>query len=436
MKLFRADRLIDGTGAAPVAGAAVLVAGDRILAVGRAADIGLPEGAEVIDASPGGTLMPGLVDAHVHLAYSGAVDPLAFRAESATLHYPAMALRAAAHARATLAHGFTAVRDMHAPGGTIIDLKRVVDGGLMEGPRMIACGLGLTVTGGHMDQPGFADHMTFRDMNGVCEGPDGFRAGVRAQLKRGADFIKLNPCVGHRGPDGRLSRMEMTRAEIRAACDEAHEQGAMVGAHTSGGLPLRAAVEEGVDTVEHGHWIDDETLDLMAERGTWLVPTLAVHEICSATALADPATGEGQKRWAREADAAKWDRLTRAHRAGVRLAAGSDAGFYLRHGRDNGREIDLFVEGGFTPLQAITIATANGADLLGIEAGRLAPGRLADLLIVDGDPSADIRILRDPRRLRVFKGAMEAAPHPLVPGGSRPGHKQQTTTNREKETRT
>jgi imidazolonepropionase-like amidohydrolase len=412
MKLFRADLLIDGTGGAPLAGAAVLVEGDRVRAVGRAADIGIPEGAEVIDAPPGGTLMPGLVDVHVHLAYSGAADPNAFRAESATLDYPAMALRAAGYARATLAHGFTSVRDMHAPGGTIVDLAKVVNAGLLEGPRIIACGLGLTVTGGHMDQPGFADHLAFHQMNGVCEGPVGFRAGVRSQLKRGADFIKLNPCVGHRGPDGRLSRMEMTREEIRAACEEAHEQGVMVGAHTSGGDPLRAAVEEGVDTVEHGHWIDDDTLALMAERGTWLVPTLAVHEICSATALANPDAEEGHLRWVHAADAAKWDRLARARKAGVRLASGSDAGFYLAHGAANGREIELFIKGGFSNLEAITIATANGADLMGVESGRLTKGRLCDMLVVDGNPLDDIRILRNPRRLRVFKGAIEAATFP------------------------
>ena len=421
MKLFRADLLIDGTGNAPVEGGAMLVEGDRVLASGRAADIGTPEGAEVIDAPPGGTLMPGLVDVHVHLAYSGAANPQAFRAESATLNYPAMALRAAGYARATLAHGFTSVRDMHAPGGTIIDLATAVSEGLLEGPRIKACGLGLTVNGGHMGQPGFADHMAFRDMNGVCEGPVAFRAGVRAQLKRGADFIKLNPCVGHHGRDGRLSRMEMTREEIRAACDEAHEQGAMIGAHTSGGLPLRVAVEEGVDTVEHGHWIDDDTLALMADRGTWLVPTLAVHEICSATTLANLGIDEADKHWAREADAAKWDRLARARKAGVRLAAGSDAGFYLAHGASNGREIELFLEGGFSALEAITIATANGADLMGIEAGRLTAGRLADFLLVDGNPLTDLSVLRDIGRLRVFKSAREA----VRPAASRPRNEKQ-----------
>jgi imidazolonepropionase-like amidohydrolase len=411
MKLFRADRLIDGCGGQPVEGAAVLVEGDRVLDAGRAADLGVPQGAEVIDAAPGGTLMPGLVDVHVHLAYSGQVDPDAFRAEAATIPYPAIALRAARFARETLAHGYTSVRDMHAPGGTIIDLRDAVAEGLMEGPRIRACGLGLTVTGGHMDQPGFADHMSFRDMNGVCEGPVGFRAGVRAQIKRGADFIKLNPCVSSR-IDERLWRFEMTVDEIRAACDEAHECGLMVGAHTSGGPPLTAAIEAGCDTVEHAHWIDDATLELMVERGTWLVPTLAVNEASSAYVLAQPDAPPLTRRWAERSETDKWERLERARKAGVKVAAGSDAGFFLPHGAGNGREIELFVQGGYSELEAISIATAAGADLMRIDAGRLIAGKLADLLVVDGNPLEDIRVLRDPGRLRVFKGAEECPAHP------------------------
>jgi imidazolonepropionase-like amidohydrolase len=168
MILFRADRLIDGTGAPALEGAAVIVEGDRILDAGRAADIGIPLGALIIDAPAGGTLMPGLIDVHVHLAYCGSKDSNAFRAESATMEYPAIALRAVRFARDTLRHGYTSVRDMHAPGGTIIDLRDAVNAGLVEGPRILAPGLGLTVTGGHMDQPGFADHMTFQEMNGAC----------------------------------------------------------------------------------------------------------------------------------------------------------------------------------------------------------------------------------------------------------------------------
>jgi imidazolonepropionase-like amidohydrolase len=403
MKLIRADRLVDGTGAAPVEHAAILIEGDRIKAVGRAADIGAPEGAEVIEAASGTTIIPGLVDVHVHLAYSGAVDPDAFRAETASIHYPAMALRAARYARESLEYGFTALRDMHAPGGVVIDLRNVIDQGFLEGPRIKAPGLGLTVTGGHMDQPGFADFSHFRDMNLPCDGPDSFRRGVRSQLKRGADFIKLNPCVGSRR-DERLYRFEMTVEEIRAACDEAHEQGVMVGAHTSGGPPLTAAIEAGCDTVEHAHWIDDATLEMMVKRGTYLVPTLAVNEASSSYIFGLPDAAPRTRRWAEASEEAKWERLTRAKSLGVKVAAGSDAGFFLAHGAGNGREIELLVEGGYSTLEAIHCATAVGADLMQIEAGRLVPGKLADLVLVAGDPLQDITLLRKRENLSVYLG--------------------------------
>ena len=142
------------------------------------------------------------------------------------------------------------------------------------------------------------------------------------------------------------------------------------------------------------------------------MPTLAVNEASTAHVRAQPDAPALTRRWAEESETAKWPRLTRAKARGVRVAAGSDAGFFLRHGVDNGRETELFVKGGYTPLEAIGIATAAGADLMGIEAGRLVPGKLADILVVDGDPVDDITILRDPDRLRVFKGGAEAAPLP------------------------
>ncbi len=404
MILIRAGRLIDGTGAAPMEQAAILIEGDRIKAVSRQADIGNPDVEEVIDA-PEVTAIPGLIDVHVHLSYSGNADMRAFRAEHADMNWPAVSLRAAHYAKETLLHGFTSVRDMHAPGGTIIDLRDAVRKGYVEGPRISACGMGLTVTGGHMDQPDFADHASFRDMTFPCDGADGFRKGVRTQIKRGADFIKLNPCVGSRkDPDTRPWRFEMTPEEMRAACDEAHAQDMRVGAHTSGGPPLRVAVEAGCDTIEHGHWIDDETLDLMAERGTYLVPTLLVNKTSSAAVRDDPNATHGQKRWGAVSEEAMWERLGRARRHGVKIASGSDAGFMLEHGTCNAYEIECLVEGGFSPVDALAAACGTGADLMEIDAGRLLPGKLADIVLARGNPAEDITLLRDKARLTVFKG--------------------------------
>jgi imidazolonepropionase-like amidohydrolase len=407
--------LIDGTGAAAIDHAALLLDEERISAVGRAADIGMPDDVELIDA-PRATAIPGLIDVHVHLAYSGLVDTRAFRAEHAEMSYPLVALRAAHHALTTLLHGFTSVRDMHAPGGTIIDLRQAINEGFVEGPRIKACGMGLTVTGGHMDQPGWADHASFRDMTLPCDGPVAFRAGVRAQLKRGADFIKLNPCVSFRkNPDRQPYRFEMTVDEIRAGCDEAHTQGVHVGAHTSGGPPLAAAIEAGCDTVEHAHWIDDATLERMVKQGTYLVPTILVNETSSAHAYANPQTPPGARRWAQLSQEASGERLARARKAGVKVATGSDAGFMLAHGTTNAREIELLVRGGYSPLEALAAATSVGADLMEIDAGRLKPGKLADIVLVKGDPLADIRILQQRENLQVFKGGRDmSTPHAVA----------------------
>jgi imidazolonepropionase-like amidohydrolase len=412
MIVIEAGGMIDGSGGVLRGPASLLIEGERILAAGRSAEIGRPEGAAVI-AAPDAIAMPGLIDVHVHLACSGIRDARAARAELAERSYPALALRAAGYARQTLRHGYTSVRDMHAPGNTIIDLRRAIDAGHVEGPRIKACGMGLTVTGGHMDPPGWGSQARFRDLTFPCDGPDEFRAGVREQLRRGADFIKLNPCVSFRqDPDRKPYRFEMTPDEITAACEEAHAQGVRVGAHTSGGPPLTAAVRAGCDTVEHAHWIDDATLEWMAAHGTYLVPTLLVNETTSRMAREDPAADHGRRRWAEVSETAMWERLTRAKRIGVKVATGSDAGFMLAHGTSNAGEILRLARGGYSAMEALLAATAVGAELMEIDAGRLLPGLLADILLVAGDPLADLAVLQDPAKLRVFKGGREVVDLP------------------------
>jgi imidazolonepropionase-like amidohydrolase len=404
MRALRVGKLIDGTGAAPLDDAVLLIDDGRIAAVGRSGDIAIPDGVETIDATEH-TLMPGMVDVHVHLAYSGIPDKRAFRAEGVDSSYPLMALRAAAHAHATLRAGFTAVRDLNAPGGVIIDLRKAVEAGYVPGPHIRACGLGLSPTGGHMDQPGFGDHVRLEGMNAVCDGPESFRRGVREQVKRGADLIKLNICVSSVADPERPYRQEMTDEEIAAACDEAHRLERSVAAHTSGGPAITTAVRLGLDTVEHGHWLDQETADLMAERGAFYVPTLLVNERNFEFGKDEMGATDASWRWLELSREAKWISLDTARRAGVKIAVGTDAGFMLPHGEMNAREIALLVDGGLTPLEAITAATRTGAELLGIDdAGTLQPGQRADLLLVDGDPSTDITTLQDLSRLRVFKG--------------------------------
>jgi imidazolonepropionase-like amidohydrolase len=289
-KLFRVGKLVDGSGTRPVAHAAVLVDGDTIVAAGPASAIGLPDGVEVIDA-PDAVLIPGLIDAHVHLAYSGRTERAAFRNEHVELNYAEVALRAARYARQTLQHGFTSLRDLHAPGGTIIDLGRAQDRGDVLAPRIIACGSGLSITGGHMDQPGWADQVALTNMTTPCDGPEGFRHGVREQIKRGAQFIKLNTGTSTTKVPGIYGRLEMSPEEIRAACDEAHRNEMLVASHCVAGDPIAVSIENGVDCIEHGHFADQAIIDLMAAKGTYFVPTLALG--VTPGQVAHPRNGQG-----------------------------------------------------------------------------------------------------------------------------------------------
>jgi imidazolonepropionase-like amidohydrolase len=402
--LIEADQLIDGTGAPPIREAAVLVEGDRIVAAGRRADIGRPEGAEIVAAPRGSTVMPGLADVHVHLAYSGIPHKAAFRNELIEMSYAAVALRAARYAEATLRMGFTALRDMHAPGGTIIDLAASIEKGETLGPRIKACGRGLSVTGGHMDQPGFADHTAFRDLTQPCDGPNGFRRGAREEIKRGADFIKINSSCSDGNRVGLWDRQEMTNDEIAAVCDEAHMWGIKVAAHTVGGASLLNTILHGADTVEHAHFTDERIIEAMVERGTYYVPTLLVNERNFEFTPEEQGATPSSWRWLNASREAKWKTLAAARKAGVRICAGTDAGYMIPHGPMNWREIALLVKGGLTELEAVTAATATNHDLLEIDAGRLKPGKLADILVVDGDPLADIVILGKPEKLTVYKG--------------------------------
>ena len=401
-RLFRADRVFDGERV--INKGAVLVEGARVSGIGRQADLGMPEGAVLHDVP---TLLPGLIDAHVHLAYSGNPARGALLAEGMDQSYPEVALRAAERARDSLCHGLTALRDMAAPGGAVIDLAAAIAGGDLVGPRIVACGRGLTVTGGHMDGP-VPDHVEMAGARAPCDGADGFRKGVRTEARRGAGFIKINSCVSfHKRPD-LWWRPEMTHDEMRAACDEAHAQGLLVAAHTSGGPPLTATVHCGVDCVEHAHWMDDACIAAMVDRGTFLVPTLLVNERTFEVPL-DVQGLAAVPPWSRAAREAKWVSLDKARQAGIRIGAGTDAGFMLPHGTMFWRELVLLVQGGFSAVEALAAATSVNADILEIEAGRLAPGRLADLVAVDGDPLADLALLGDAQRLTVWKGGAKVA---------------------------
>ncbi len=407
MIVIRPERLIDGTGSPAREGMAVVVEAERVTRVCRVAELGeVDPVARVIDA-PGATLMPGMIDAHVHLAYDGSPRPLDYKLATLSDSYPALALQAVRHARDTLRAGITAVRDLNAPGGVVLALRDAIAAGHVDGPRVVACGQGLSVTGGHMDKGAWGDHVALRDLNAPCDGPEAFRQGVRAQVKRGADCIKINLCGGSSRDLSAPYKQEMTDAEVAAAIDEAHRLERHVAAHTSGGPSVTMAVRAGLDSVEHGHWIDQETADLMAERGTYYVPTLLVNE--RNYEIGRDALGGSDASWAwlDKAREDKWASLERVYRAGAPVVMGTDAGFMLPHGSMTAREVELLVHGGLSAMDAIVAATSTAARLLGIDAGLVQEGSIADLVLVPGDPSRDVRVLQDLDALRVWRAGRE-----------------------------
>ncbi len=405
MNAFLCENLINGQSV--LENAVLLEENGVITAVARAAEVSIPDGVNIIRSK---TLMPGLIDTHVHLAYTGKPETGAFRAEASQTSYPLLALRAAKHARETLEWGFTSVRDMNAPGGVIIDLRDAIKAGHVLGSRVKACGLGLSVTGGHMDSGGWGDHVNLTNQTLACDGALGFIRGARSQVKRGADFIKINLCVGsRRDPLHTPYRQEMTDQEIAAVMQEAQHLEKPVAAHTSGGPSVKKAVALGLNTVEHGHWIDQETADLMAERGAYYVPTLLVNERNFDFPLEHLSLSTRQ--WLEKSREDKWVSLEIAFRAGVKIALGTDAGFTLPHGSMNARELELLMHGGLSALEAIKAATQTAAELMQMpEVGSLEAGKIADLLLVDGNPLEDIKVLQQKNNLRVFKDGLEVSP--------------------------
>jgi imidazolonepropionase-like amidohydrolase len=405
--LFLVGKLLDGSGGL-IENAFLRVEKGRITALGRQSDLGeIPNGTTLIRA-PHSTLIPGLIDSHVHLAYSGSIESKAFRAEATEMAYPLLALRAAKYAKETLEWGYTAVRDLNAPGGVIIDLARAINAGYLQGTRVVACGLGLSVTSGHMDKGGWGDHVQLEAMTAPCNSPDEFRKGVREQVKRGATCIKINLCGGSYRDWSQPWKQEMTDPEIEASIEEAHRLERKVAAHTSGGPSVTTAVRMGLDSVEHGRWLDQECVEAMAEHGSYYVPTLLVQENHFEHSWESQGIDTKGKKWLELGREAMWVSLELARQAGVKFSTGTDAGFMLPHGSVNAREIELLVKGGLTPLEAITAATKHGAELLELsEVGTLEAGKIADFVLVDGNPLDDIRILQKQERLRVFKDGVE-----------------------------
>ncbi|MBX6387385.1 MAG: amidohydrolase family protein [Frankia sp.] len=364
------------------------IEGEHIVEVG-----GRPEG-EVLDLGDL-ILLPGLMDMEVNLLMGGPGESAAtglMRDDP-----PLRMMRATQNARRTLRAGFTTVRNLGLfcrTGGYLLDvaLMKAIDAGWIDGPRIVPAGHAITPHGGHLDPTmfgAFAPHtLQLTVEEGLANGVDEVRYAVRHQIKHGAQVIKMcgsGGTMSHTGPSG---AQHYSDEEVRAITDEAHRRGLRVAAHTHGSSAVTHMVLGGVDCIEHGFMIDDDTINLLVERGTWLVATQALIDGMVTLSSADPKI---QAKAAHDFPIARQS-IRRAIEAGVRIAIGSDAPA-IPHGK-NGLEIITMVERGMTPLQAIQAATIVGADLIDVtDRGRLAPGLLADVIGVRGNPLEDIRVL-------------------------------------------
>jgi imidazolonepropionase-like amidohydrolase len=330
-----------------------------------------------IDA-PDATLLPGLIDCHVHFSISGGPDWLTELREP----YATTCWRSAAHARDTLRAGITTVRTLGGRDGIDPALRDAQARGLVEGPRIVAANLVVCMTGGH-------GYWLGREANG----PDEVRQAVREQLKAGADVIKLIATGGVMTPGVNLGSQQLTDAELQAGIEEAHKAGRKAAAHAHGTDGIKAAVLAGIDSIEHGSFLTDEIMQLMRERATFLSATL-----CSLQGFLE-APPDAVADWALTKANSARDALNssvqRAHAAGVKLVLGTDAGTPLNFHGANARELALMVELGVPPLDALRAGTRNGAELLGLldQIGTVEVGKAADLVLCAGDVTGAIHRL-------------------------------------------
>ena len=402
MKVITGATLIDGTGRDPVTNASVVIDDEgRISEIGRLTR--RPAGAEVIDVG-GKTVMPGLIDSHVHLFID--IRPMQ---DEATTPLTLKVFEAAANARATLDAGVTTVRDA---GGAPMGFKLALERGLIPGPRTRISVLFLSQTGGHGDSTlpsgvrlsfGVPIGSVPEWPENICDGPDEVCKAARRMLRAGADFIKMMTTGGVMSPSDEPDATQFTREEITAMVHEARAHGKTCMSHAQGTQGIRNAVECGVESIEHGVYLDEATAAEMVRRGTFLVPTLQAALAVLRREEENPGSVLPQSlRKVREVLEVHSNATRMAVDMGVRVAMGTDAGVG-KHG-SNPEELRLLTENGMTPMQAIVAATRTASECVQMAAdiGTLEAGKLADLLVVDGDPLSDTSVLEDKSKLLVI----------------------------------
>jgi imidazolonepropionase-like amidohydrolase len=381
-----ADRMVDVDSGRVIANAAVLIEDGVIRSVGTQASLPMPAGAARMDLG-NKTLVPGLIDMHVHLDSNPRYGGYTYLQFTDSF----WAIQGVVNARAMLQAGFTTVRNVGSDRYNDVALKQAIQEGLIEGPRIVPAAYAIGASGGHCDSTYFPPSMAQKSI-AVGDGPDQLRQRVREMRKYGAEVIKICATGGVFSRGDEPGQQQLSEAEMRAIADEAHMQGLRVAAHAHGASGIKAAIRAGIDTIEHASLIDAEGIKLAKERGTWL--SMDIYNT-------DYTQSEGKKNGVLE-DNLRKDRdigdlqrenFRKAHLAGVKMVFGTDAGV-MPHG-DAAKQLAVMVRYGMTPMQAIQAATRNAAEALGQSktVGAIAPGHLADIIAVEGDPTTDVRRL-------------------------------------------
>ena len=391
--VIQADRVLVEPGKAPRGATSIVIEGGKISALLEGRQPG-PAGARIIDLG-NRFVLPGLIDSHVHLDSDAGGQ--AALLESLTASPGLDALRAQWNGMKTLRAGFTTVRNLGDRSGATLALRDAVESGWVMGPRIIDAGRSISVTSGHMDGTlSLSDELKVGvSEDNLCNGVDSCREAVRRQVRRGVDVIKIATTGGVNSRIGAGLGQQMFADEARAVVETAHLHGKKVAVHAHGTDGINVALAAGADSIEHGTMPNDETLRLFRQGGAYYVSTLSTvngyRERLAQDPNAYPPAVLEKVRWRLEVTGRA---LERAVPAGVKIAFGTDAGV-SKHGR-NADEFELMVQHGMTPATAITAATTNAAELLGLgkEIGALRPGMAADLIAVSGDPLADVKVLK------------------------------------------